>query len=110
MSQTQLLKGVLEGCVLALIAQRESYGYELIQALHRSGFTSIVGGTLYPLLAKLEQQDTISGTLRPSADGPERKYFTLTAQGQARLDEFKDEWHKMQTKVAQVLEDDDNDA
>ncbi|VDH12792.1 transcription regulator () [Lactiplantibacillus plantarum] len=50
MKQTQLLKGVLDGCVLAIIADHEIYGYELIQALREDGFDSIVGGTLYPYL------------------------------------------------------------
>lgn len=55
MKQSQLLKGVLEGCVLAIVAKGEIYGYELIQALQQVGFNSVMGGTIYPLLAKLEK-------------------------------------------------------
>ena len=65
MKQTQLLKGVLDGCVLAILSKHESYGYEIMQALHQYGFTSIVGGTLYPLLAKLEKQGDVTGTIKP---------------------------------------------
>jgi len=55
LKQSQLLKGVLEGCVLAIVAKGEIYGYELIQALQQAGFNSVMGGTIYPLLAKLEK-------------------------------------------------------
>ncbi|WP_125703859.1 PadR family transcriptional regulator [Lacticaseibacillus daqingensis] len=103
MAQTQLLKGVLEGCVLAILARQESYGYELMQALHDYGFTSVVGGTLYPLLAKLEKQGDLVGRLIPSADGPARRYFHLTPQGQGTLREFEQQWAQLGSQVAAVL-------
>ena len=52
MKETQLLKGVLDGCVLAIISEQEIYGYELVQRLKDAGFTTIVGGTVYPLLSR----------------------------------------------------------
>lgn len=55
MKETQLLKGVLEGCVLDMIGQKERYGYELVQTLREAGFDTIVPGTIYPLLQKLEK-------------------------------------------------------
>ena len=56
MKETQLLKGVLEGCVLDMIGQKERYGYELVQTLREAGFDTIVPGTIYPLLQKLEKK------------------------------------------------------
>ncbi|WP_179394744.1 PadR family transcriptional regulator [Lacticaseibacillus absianus] len=109
MKQTQLLKGVLEGCVLAIIGRQESYGYELMQALHDYGFTSIVGGTLYPLLAKLEKQGDVTGVMKASPEGPDRKYFTLTTQGQASLAEFQAQWAQIGAQVAAVMEGHDHD-
>lgn len=103
MKQTQLLKGVLDGCVLAILSKHESYGYEIMQALHQYGFTSIVGGTLYPLLAKLEKQGDVTGTIKPSPDGPDRKYLTLTAQGSDSLAEFQQQWAQIQAQVAAVM-------
>lgn len=105
MKQTQLLKGVLDGCVLAILAKHESYGYEIMQALHRYGFDSIVGGTLYPLLAKLEKQGDVTGTIKPSPDGPDRKYLTLTAQGAASLADFRQQWAQIGAQVAAVMGD-----
>ena len=75
MKETQLLKGVLEGCVLDMIGQKERYGYELVQTLKEAGFDTIVPGTIYPLLQKLEKNQWIRGDMRPSPDGPDRKYF-----------------------------------
>lgn len=69
--ETQLLKGVLDGCVLQIISKKEIYGYELVQELRRFGFDTIVGGTVYPLLQKLEKQHLIKSELKKSPDKPE---------------------------------------
>src|SRR5690625_7398656 len=105
--ETQLLKGVLDGCVLAIIAQKETYGYELVQTLKKKGFTSIVGGTIYPLLQKLEKQKLIIGVKKASLDGHDRVYFTLTQDGEKYLAEFLIHWNGLDGKVNQLLNDDD---
>lgn len=102
MAETQLLKGVLEGCVLQMIAQREIYGYELVQGLRESGFTTIIGGTVYPLLQKLEKKGLIVGETKPSPDGPDRKYFQLTAAGQVYLADFWQQWQELVEKVETI--------
>ncbi|MDT2743004.1 PadR family transcriptional regulator [Enterococcus asini] len=105
MKETQMLKGLLEGCVLALIQQGagEIYGYELVQRLKASGFTTIVGGTIYPLLQKLEKNQLIKGEMRKSAEGPDRKYFTLTPLGEQSLADFQRQWREMEGKVNRLL-------
>lgn len=105
MKETQMLKGLLEGCVLALIEQGagEIYGYELVQRLKAAGFTTIVGGTVYPLLQKLEKNRLIEGELRKSPEGPDRKYFKLTALGAQNLAVFQDQWREMEEKVNRLL-------
>ncbi|RGW12986.1 PadR family transcriptional regulator [Enterococcus asini] len=105
MKETQMLKGLLEGCVLALIQQGagEIYGYELVQRLKASGFTTIVGGTIYPLLQKLEKNQLIKGELRKSPEGPDRKYFTLTTLGEQSLADFQRQWREMEGKVNRLL-------
>lgn len=102
MAETQLLKGVLEGCVLQMITQREIYGYELVQGLREVGFTTIIGGTVYPLLQKLEKKGLIVGETKPSPDGPDRKYFQLTAAGQAYLTDFWQQWQDLVEKVETI--------
>lgn len=105
MKETQMLKGLLEGCVLALIQQGagEIYGYELVQRLKASGFTTIVGGTIYPLLQKLEKNQLIKGEMRKSPEGPDRKYFTLTTLGEQSLADFQRQWREMEGKVNGLL-------
>ncbi|MPQ37361.1 PadR family transcriptional regulator [Lactobacillus plantarum] len=103
MKQTQLLKGVLDGCVLAIIADHEIYGYELIQALRADGFDSIVGGTLYPLLAKLENRGDLIGQFKASPDGPQRKYYAITPQGLQTLTTFNHQWFQLKAHIDHIL-------
>ena len=91
MKESQLLKGVLEGCVLEIISKKAIYGYELIQSLKEMGFDKIVAGTIYPLLQKLEKQGIIH-----------RKYFSLSDAGRERLGEFWDQWQELVTKVERI--------
>ncbi len=99
MKETQLLKGVLEGCVLDMIGQKERYGYELVQTLREAGFDTIVPGTIYPLLQKLEKNQWIRGNMSPSPDGPDRKYFSLTKEGEERVSVFWQQWDDLSQKV-----------
>ena len=103
MKQSQLLKGVLEGCVLAFVAKGEIYGYELIQALQQAGFNSVMGGTIYPLLAKLEKNGDLASRMRPSPEGPDRKYYHVTEQGRTSLAAFERQWQQLVVQVATVL-------
>ncbi|MCO4603873.1 Transcriptional regulator, PadR family [Streptococcus infantarius subsp. infantarius] len=102
MRETQLLKGVLDGCVLQIIAKEEIYGYELVQRLKTAGFVNIVGGTVYPLLQKLEKKGMISSQMKPSPDGPPRKYFKITEKGTVYLSDFWDGWHDLVLKVSEL--------
>lgn len=102
MKETQMLKGVLDGCVLQVIARQEIYGYELVQELRKQGFENMVGGTVYPLLQKLEKNGLIVSQNKSSPDGPDRKYFYLTDQGQSYLNDFWVQWGELVEKVEKV--------
>jgi len=106
MKNSQLLKGVLEGCVLEVINQKEIYGYDLIRELQDKGFAEIKGGTIYPLLQKLEKNKLIDGKNKPSPDGPNRKYFTITKEGKVELETFKKQWKNLINNVRQVFKGD----
>ncbi|HEY2421643.1 MAG TPA: PadR family transcriptional regulator [Neobacillus sp.] len=106
MKETQLLKGVLEGCVLSIIKKQQVYGYELVQMMRNNGFTTIVGGTIYPLMQKLEKQGLIRSTELASPDGPNRKYFFITPEGEQQLEGFKEQWSSLIIKVNRILEKD----
>ncbi|AQP54021.1 PadR family transcriptional regulator [Vagococcus penaei] len=109
MKESQLLKGVLEGCVLQIISQKEIYGYELVQQLKIHGFTHIVGGTVYPLLQKLEKQGLIKGQMKKSFEGPNRKYFCLTELGREYLKKFKEQWTDLVQTVTLIIGEENKD-
>ncbi len=103
MAETQLLKGILEGCVLALIARGETYGYQILSDLADHGFADILEGTLYPVLTRLEKNRYISCRKAKSPYGPIRKYYTITAEGQQHLDTFCLSYEKITACADSIL-------
>jgi PadR family transcriptional regulator, regulatory protein PadR len=99
----QLLKGVLSLLLLWLLSERESYGYELVQRLHRSGLTGITDGTVYPALARLEREGRVSTRLVASRSGPARKYYRPTESGYQALREGTRNWLSLADVVNPVL-------
>lgn len=81
MIPSQMLKGTLEGCILGILSQKETYGYEISSQLAAYGFGTIPEGTIYPLLLRLEKNGLVSAAFRPSELGPKRKYYSLTPAG-----------------------------
>ena len=79
------MRGVLELCVLGALADGPTYGYAIAQRLEETGLGPIRGGTLYPLLTRLEAEKLVESSWRAGEGGPGRKYFTLTSAGDARL-------------------------
>ncbi|MTW84475.1 PadR family transcriptional regulator [Virgibacillus dakarensis] len=92
MSTTQMLKGILDGCLLAIIKEKEVYGYELAQKLKDYGFDSFSEGTIYPLLLRMQKEKLITSTLKKSTAGPKRKYYSLTEKGEEELTAFIKRW------------------
>ena len=101
---TQLRKGVIELYILALIAQKDMYGYEMIEALREKSQNvfELKAGTLYPLLHGLEEKNFVT-SYEQKVMGKERKYYRLTAAGHGRLEEKKEEWKAYQKAVTDVL-------
>lgn len=102
--KSQLMRGTLEGCILKILSINTTYGYEIVTQLLEYGFEEIKEGTIYPLLVRLEKKKIISSELRPSPLGPNRKYYSLTEEGHAYFDEFRDYWKQVSTSVNQILE------
>lgn len=103
MIPSQMLKGTLEGCILKVIDQKETYGYEISQELQKYGFAEIAEGTIYPLLLRLEKNGFAAVQYRESAVGPKRKYFSITAQGKTELEAFLQSWRELEQAVNQVF-------
>jgi len=89
---TEMLKGTLEGIVLALLANAPAYGYEITAQLRDRGFAEIAEGTVYALLVRIEQKGLVDVEKVPSEKGPPRKVFTLNEKGGQELAEFWSTW------------------
>ena len=95
MIPSQMLKGILEGCILKVISSKETYGYEISEQLNKYGFSKISEGTIYPLLLRLEKNSLITAEYRESTSGPKRKYFSITSAGTKELTSFFESWQEM---------------
>lgn len=105
MSTTQMLKGILDGCMLAIIKDKEVYGYELAEKLEDYGFRSFSEGTIYPLLLRMQKEELVTSILKKSTAGPKRKYYSLTQKGEAELRVFLEHWGNLQASVNNILTD-----
>ena len=99
----QLLKGVLSLLLLQLLAERESYGYEVVQRLHGTGLVDVLEGTVYPALARLEREGRVATRLVPSSSGPARKYYRPTATGLETLRQGSATWRALAAIVEREL-------
>ena len=99
---TEMLKGTLEGIVLALLAEQPAYGYEITTRIRDHGFTDIAEGTIYALLVRIEQKNLVDVEKVPSEKGPPRKVYTLNAQGRQELEEFWKTWDFLKTHIEQL--------
>ena len=103
MEDAQLLKGILEGCVLGIIAKGETYGYEILNQLEAYGFDDLGEGTLYPVLTRLDKNQYISCRKEKSPLGPVRKYYSITKEGMSRLEVFKRDYKRIMRNANNIL-------
>ncbi|MFJ9742905.1 PadR family transcriptional regulator [Streptomyces sp. NPDC101166] len=102
--RSQLLRGVLDLCLLSLISERPRYGFEFVDALADSGLDLVSEGSIYPLLARLEREGLVSSYRAPSASGgAPRKYYRLTDTGHAELVSGRAVWHTFSQRVGRIL-------
>ncbi|MEO8528382.1 MAG: PadR family transcriptional regulator [Pseudolysinimonas sp.] len=101
---TEMLKGVLEGIVLAVLSGRSAYGYEITTWLREQGFDDIAEGTVYALLLRVEQRGLVDVEKMPSEKGPPRKVYSLNAQGRDYLTEFWRTWSFLTERLEQLRE------
>ena len=99
---TEMLKGTLEGIVLAILAGRPAYGYEITAWLREHGFSDIAEGTVYALLVRIEQRGLVDVERVPSEKGPPRKVYSLNATGRAYLEEFFQTWGFLTDRIAHL--------
>lgn len=107
---SQMLKGILQGCLLILINQRPYYGYAISQELSKYGFADVPKGTIYPLLMSMEKKGLIIGRMQPSKDGPQRKYYYITTSGKKARETFLNKWDMLSLNVNDLINERRNDA
>jgi len=99
---TEMLKGTLEGIVLAILSGRPAYGYEITARLRDMGFTDIAEGTVYALLIRIEQRGLVDVEKVPSEKGPPRKVYSLNTHGHEYLEEFWRTWSFLTRQLEQL--------
>ncbi|PPG37415.1 PadR family transcriptional regulator [Pseudoclavibacter sp. RFBA6] len=97
------VRAALPGAVLALVGDEDAYGYLIAQRLAAAGFGTIKGSTLYPLLARLEQDGVLTSTWQDGSGGPGRKYYSITEAGRHQLREHRRSWGDFTTTTTAVL-------
>ena len=102
--RTELRRGVVELCVLAVLRGGEAYGYEIVERLSSHANLEFTESTVYPILARLHRNKFLSERRVQSKSGPPRRYFTLTASGSKRLDEMVRQWHDVSNQVCRLIE------
>ena len=101
---TQLRRGTIEYCVLAVLADDSEYAFELVRRLSAVDGLVTSEGTIYPLLARLRRDGLVTTSWQESESGPPRKYYRLTPAGRRALAGFTDEWTRFRDAVDELLE------
>src|SRR5438477_61683 len=96
---SQMRRGMLQYCVLALLAEDERYGFELVRALGEVDGMVTSEGTIYPLLSRLRRDGLVETTWEESPSGPPRRYYRLTRSGRQALEDFVQEWTRFRDAV-----------
>jgi PadR family transcriptional regulator PadR len=101
--QSQLLKGVLEIAVLAVILRGEAYGYEILSTLEEAGLDGVGDASVYGTLRRLEQAGHLSSRLVASDSGPARKYYAATESGREQFGRGRDAWKRIDTALDRLV-------
>ena len=95
----QMRKGLIELCVMAALRGGEAYGYQILQRLSRAEALTISESAVYPILARLAAEGMVKVREGPSPNGPPRRYYRLTTQGEARLAEMVEHWRQTRKAI-----------
>ena len=99
----QLKKGAIEMCVLHILKNGDSYGYDITEKI--SNYIEVNEGTIYPILRRLDDLDFVTTYLKESNDGPHRKYYKITESGLNRYRLLKEDWLQFNKSILKLMED-----
>lgn len=101
--RSQLLRGVLDLCLLAVMGEGPAYGYEMTKRLRARGLSIVGEGSIYPLLGRLERDGLVETWRAASNGGPARKYYGLSPAGEGALAEGVSEWQAARDAIDGAL-------
>jgi len=104
---SQMRRGAVEYCVLALLRERDMYGFELTRALSTAGGLVASEGTVYPLLTRIRQEGLVETFWEASPQGPPRRYYRLTDDGRIALHAFQFQWRQFKDTVDMIMKGSD---
>src|SRR5690348_4066114 len=104
MERTQLLKGALDAAVLAVVAEADGYGYDVVRRLRAAGLSEVGEASVYGTLRRLYRGGALSSYLEPSDEGPPRRYYGITESGRADLAHARDAWTEFAAVIDSLLE------
>lgn len=104
MDNTQLLKGVLDLAVLAVVGEEDGYGYDVVRRLRAGGLDEVGDASVYGTLRRLYAAGALTSYVVPSESGPHRKYYGITPAGRSQLKEQRDDWAHFATTVTNLLQ------
>lgn len=105
MDSTQLLKGVLDAAVLAVVQHEDAYGYDIVRRLRDAGLGEVGDASVYGTLRRLYAAGALSSYVVPSDGGPHRKYYAINAQGRETLAAQRTDWTQFSTAMTRLLDD-----
>ncbi|HWJ84872.1 MAG TPA: PadR family transcriptional regulator [Cellulomonas sp.] len=104
MDTTQLLKGVLDVAVLAVVAHEDGYGYDVVRRLRAAGLEEVGDASVYGTLRRLYSSGALTSYVVPSDEGPHRKYYGINAQGRSMLEAQRKDWQQFAGTMTDLLE------
>jgi PadR family transcriptional regulator PadR len=103
MDTTQLLKGVLDAAVLAVVQHDDGYGYDIVRRLREAGLGDVGDASVYGTLRRLYSAGALSSYVVPSDGGPHRKYYSINPQGREMLATQRSDWTRFSSAMSGLL-------
>lgn len=104
MDRSQLLRGTLDAVVLAVVAEQDGYGYDVLRRLRAAGLTDVGDASVYGTLRRLYSGGALTSYVLPSDEGPHRKYYGITKLGRAQLADARSAWADFAHTLSELLE------
>ena len=104
MDRSQLLRGALDAAVLAVVAEQDGYGYDVLRRLRAAGLSDVGDASVYGTLRRLYRSGALTSYVLPSDEGPHRRYYGITDRGRAQLDDARALWGDFARALSALLD------